>query len=131
MVLLLNTNIKDVKSIFVSLKSCYGISNKNSLCLVSKFGLSLSIRYKNLPDYIRSQIELNIDKIVENILRLKIGRILKHEEAYFFEKLNTLKCYRSLRHKQYLPVRGQRTHSNAKTQKKKLKNRLKFLKVKK
>ncbi len=129
MVFLLNLNFKDTKNIFVSLKQCYGISNKTSLCLLSKFGISKIIIYKLIPEFIRILFELNLDKLIEYVLKLKIGRVLVHNEENFYQKLINLRIYRALRHKQYLPVRGQRTHSNAKTQKRKLKNRLKILKT--
>jgi small subunit ribosomal protein S13 len=131
MVYLLNTNIKDIKNFFVSLHMCYGLSERSSLCLISKFGVSILSNYKKLPEFVKVQIEFNIDKVVENVLGVKIGKALRFQEEVFFDKLINLKCYRTLRHKQYLPVRGQRTHSNAKTQKKKLKGRLKNIKIKK
>lgn len=130
MVFLLNLNLKENKSIFVSLRLCYGISRKIALCIFSKFGLNKSVVYKLIPEFIRLQIEFNLDKYIENVLKLKFGKILRYVKDNFYQKLINLRIYRSLRHRQYLPVRGQRTHTNAKTQKKKLKNRLKILKVK-
>jgi small subunit ribosomal protein S13 len=129
MVFLLNLNIKETKNIYITIKYCYGISTKVSLCLLSKFGINKFGSYKTIPEFIRIQFELNLDKLIEYVFKLKIGRALVYTEENFYNKLLNLKIYRALRHKQYLPVRGQRTHSNAKTQKRKLKNRLKILKA--
>jgi small subunit ribosomal protein S13 len=131
MIYILNNNLNEKKNVFIMFKNCYGISNKSSLCLISKFGLNFNIKYEQIPLFLKTNIEASIDSIVENIFKMQLGRVLKFIEESFLHKLFNLKCYRTLRHKQFLPVRGQRTHSNAQTQKSKLKNRLKILKVRK
>src|SRR5690242_13569693 len=102
MVFLLNLNIKETKNIYITIKQCYGVSTKTSLCLISKFGINKYGIYKIIPEFIRIQFELNLEKLIEYIFKLKIGRSLLHLEENFYDKLLNLKIYRTLRHKQYL-----------------------------
>jgi small subunit ribosomal protein S13 len=129
MVFLLDLKIKENKNLFIALNICYGISITNSLRIFSKFGINKMISFQTIPEFLQNQIEFNIVSVVEKELNLKISVFLKHLEVNSMKMLKVLKNYRSLRHSQFLPVRGQRTHTNAKTQKSKLKTRLKVLKL--
>jgi small subunit ribosomal protein S13 len=130
MVFLLDTKIDETKNLIQALTFCYGISKTNSLKILVKFGINKNFSYKDIPNFIQNQIDINIITIVEKKLKLKIGVVLKHFENNALKIIKSLKNYRSIRHNQFLPVRGQRTHTNAKTQKSKLKNRIKVLKKK-
>ena len=115
MLYLLYTQLKNVKNIFISINQCYGISNKSSLCLLSKFGFNMKLFYKRTPEFVRTQFEFSVDKMVVVLLKKRVGRFLRYQENFFMERLLSLRNYRALRHRQCLPVRGQRTHTNAKT----------------
>ena len=92
----------------------YGIGLNNSLLLCKKLGLSKNIKIKDLS---REQIN-KLLKTVE-LLNLIVGSDLKKNKLIISKKLIAIKTYRGLRSYQGLPVRGQRTHTNAKTSKRK------------
>jgi small subunit ribosomal protein S13 len=130
MSILLNLKFKDNLNTYVILYKCYGISTKNILCLLCKLGINGFLKYKELTSFIKGQLNFQLDLLIEKHFKIRIDRILKHDIEVFLNRLTELRNLRALRHKQFLPVRGQRTHSNAKTQKNKLKNRLHVLKLK-
>ncbi|XBC41704.1 MAG: 30S ribosomal protein S13 [Buchnera aphidicola (Kaburagia rhusicola rhusicola)] len=103
-------NIPDNKHIIIALMSIYGIGKKRSKLICSLTGISESIKTRNLTE---SQVELlrnAISKfIVEGDLRREVNLNIK--------RLVDLGCYRGLRHRKNLPVRGQRTKTNARTRK--------------
>ncbi|XBC43245.1 MAG: 30S ribosomal protein S13 [Buchnera aphidicola (Meitanaphis flavogallis)] len=103
-------NIPDNKHIIIALMSIYGIGKKRSKLICSLTGISESIKTRNLTE---SQVELlrnEISKfIVEGDLRREVNLNIK--------RLVDLGCYRGLRHRKNLPVRGQRTKTNARTRK--------------
>lgn len=99
------------KKVYISLQYIYGIGKYRSsiICLKNCINKhkpidTLSLRELNL---IRSFID--IFYYVEGDLRVQLSLNIK--------KLLDIKCYRGIRHKTRLPVRGQRTHTNAKTRK--------------
>jgi small subunit ribosomal protein S13 len=126
----LNIKYIEKKNVIFSLHKCYGLSTRSIYCLVSKLGVNLQIKYNKLPFFFKTQIDMYLNFLIEKEFRLKVGKVLKHVEELFLSKLLNLRNLRYVRHKQCLPVRGQRTHSNARTQKNKLKNRLKILRIK-
>lgn len=111
---LFDVEISKTKSLLFALKSIYGL-NKFSLIILKKLGLSSNIKVKYLStDQITKLISfLNLSNILlANNLKLFNFRI--------FKNLISLKSVKSIRLLKGLPVRGQRTHTNAKTAKKKL-----------
>tara|TARA_Y100001970_G_scaffold21944_1_gene25229 strand:- start:3838 stop:4218 length:381 start_codon:yes stop_codon:yes gene_type:complete len=104
-------NIPTNKKINVALTYIYGIGSKiaNDIC----FNASIDVnkRVNELNDQDLNKIRDLIDKnhVVEGDLRRKVSLDIK--------RLNDLGCYRGLRHRKKLPVRGQRTHTNARTRK--------------
>jgi len=103
-------NIPDNKHIIIALMSIYGIGKKRSKLICLSIGIAENIKIKCLTE---DQIELLRDEIskfiVEGDLRREINLNIK--------RLVDLGCYRGLRHRKNLPVRGQRTKTNARTRK--------------
>lgn len=128
MVFLLGTNLKESQKFFIALHECYGLSSTSALRVIASLGVNKNCAYEELPLFLHELLDLNVEKLIELKFRMKLGSILKHYEANALSYIFALKNLRALRHKQCLPVRGQRTHTNAKTQKSKLKNRIKILK---
>jgi len=99
------------KKIKIGLTSIYGIGYSRAKEILSKAGISPDIRGKNL-----TEDEINrLRKIIEN--NYKIEGELKREVASNISRLIHIGCYRGIRHKRGLPVRGQRTRSNARARK--------------
>ena len=104
-------NIPTAKKIHIALTYIYGIGPKIATDLCDQASIEKSKRVNELNDDELNKIREIIDQkhIVEGDLRRKISMDIK--------RLNDLGCYRGLRHRKKLPVRGQRTHTNARTRK--------------
>ena len=98
------------KRVVVSLTYIYGIGRSTSEKILAKTGISEDIRVKDLTEDQVNAIRNEIDGVkVEGDLRRQISMNIK--------RLMDLGCYRGLRHRRSLPVRGQRTKTNARTRK--------------
>ena len=104
-------NIPTAKKIHIALTYIYGIGPKIATELCDQASIDKSKRVNELNDHEINKIREIIDQkhIVEGDLRRKVSMDIK--------RLNDLGCYRGLRHRKKLPVRGQRTHTNARTRK--------------
>ena len=104
-------NIPTNKRTIIALQYIHGIGQKNAADIVEKAGIPLERRVNELSDAEVLQIREIIDRdyIVEGDLRREVSMNIK--------RLMDLACYRGLRHRRNLPVRGQRTHTNARTRK--------------
>ena len=104
-------NIPTNKRVHIALTYIYGIGMKiaNNICEVA--AIDISKRVSELNDEELNKIRDLVDKnySVEGDLRRKVSMNIK--------RLTDLGCYRGLRHRKKLPVRGQRTHTNARTRK--------------
>ena len=99
------------KRIEIALQYIYGIGKKTSADILAKAGVSVDVRTKDLT-------EDDIRKIREAIeANFKVEGDLRRETTMNIKRLMDLGCYRGLRHRKGLPVRGQRTHTNARTRK--------------
>lgn len=108
----LGVDIPGEKRIDVALRYVYGIGPTNSKAVLEKAQIQPSLRAKDLNEQQLSQIVHAIQDgkyVIEGDLRREIGLNLK--------RLQTIKCYRGVRHQRGLPVRGQRTSTNARTRK--------------
>ncbi|MDZ7360996.1 MAG: 30S ribosomal protein S13 [candidate division KSB1 bacterium] len=97
------------KRVEVALTYIYGIGRNNSKVILQQAEVSPDIRVKDLSNEQVAKIRSIIaaDYKVEGALRGEIGMNIK--------RLMDIGCYRGLRHRRGLPVRGQRTHTNART----------------
>jgi small subunit ribosomal protein S13 len=104
-------NIPTNKKINIALTYIFGIGNKIADDICSEASVDITKRVSELNDDELNVIRDLIDQkhTVEGDLRRKISLDIK--------RLNDLGCYRGLRHRKKLPVRGQRTHTNARTRK--------------
>ena len=104
-------NIPTNKKINIALTYIFGIGNKVASDICSEASVDITKRVSQLNDDELNIIRDLIDQkhTVEGDLRRKISLDIK--------RLNDLGCYRGLRHRKKLPVRGQRTHTNARTRK--------------
>ena len=104
-------NIPTAKKIHIALTYIYGIGPKIATELCDQASINKSKRVNELNDDELNKIRELIDQkhVVEGDLRRKVSMDIK--------RLNDLGCYRGLRHRKKLPVRGQRTHTNARTRK--------------
>ncbi len=104
-------NIPTNKRVVVALQYIHGIGKTKANEIVRKVGIEDARRVNQLTDQEVIQIREAIDRdyTVEGDLR--------RENAVNIKRLMDLACYRGLRHRKGLPVRGQRTHTNARTRK--------------
>jgi small subunit ribosomal protein S13 len=104
-------NIPTNKRVLIALQYIHGIGPAKAHEIMDKAGLPNERRVSQLTDQEVLQIREIIDRdyIVEGDLR--------RETAMNIKRLMDLGCYRGLRHRRGLPVRGQRTHTNARTRK--------------
>jgi small subunit ribosomal protein S13 len=109
---ILGVDIPGEKRIDIALRYIYGIGPVNAKEILGRAKIDPSIRAKNLDENQLSQIVHAIQEgkyVIEGDLRRELGMNLK--------RLQGIKCYRGVRHLRGLPVRGQRTQTNARTRK--------------
>jgi small subunit ribosomal protein S13 len=106
------SNLPETKSIYYSLTHVYGIGKSRALLICKKLGFVLNLKTKNLSP---TQV-FEMFKLVES-LNFVLASDLKRLNLLNKQKLISIKSYRGLRKKKGFPVRGQRTHTNAKTAK--------------
>lgn len=104
-------NIPTQKRVVIALTYIYGIGRVKAAELVQKAGIDPSCRVNNLTD----QEILKIRELLDR--DYKVEGDLRREVSMNIKRLMDLGCYRGLRHRKGLPVRGQRTHTNARTRK--------------
>ena len=104
-------DIPDNKRLEISLTYIYGIGRELSNQVIEKLGLNKNMRAKELneDDVARLNAILQSEYIVEGDLRRQIQNNIK--------RLVGIHCYRGIRHRIGLPVRGQRTRTNSRTRK--------------
>ena len=104
-------NIPTNKRVLIALQYIHGIGSKSAAEIMEKVKIPTDRRVSQLTDQEVLQIREVIDRdyMVEGDLRRETGMNIK--------RLMDLGCYRGLRHRRGLPVRGQRTHTNARTRK--------------
>ena len=104
-------NIPTNKRVVIALQYIHGIGEAKAKEICEKVGIEAPRRVNQLTDAEVLQIRETIDRdyTVEGDLR--------RETAINIKRLMDLGCYRGLRHRRGLPVRGQRTHTNARTRK--------------
>jgi small subunit ribosomal protein S13 len=103
-------NIPPHKHAEIGLTSIYGIGRSTAQKICEAVGIPLSKKIKDLND---SELE----KIRDEIGKITIEGDLRRELSISIKRLMDLGCYRGFRHRRGLPVRGQRTRTNARTRK--------------
>lgn len=103
-------NIPEHKHAVIALTSIYGIGRQTAGQICVKVGILESVKIKDLTEDQLESIRSAISKItVEGDLRREVSMNIK--------RLMDLGCYRGIRHRRGLPLRGQRTRTNARTRK--------------
>ena len=103
-------DIPNEKRIVVSLTYIYGIGNTTAKKICDAAGVSVDIRTKNLTDE-------QLTALRSEVAKYRTEGDLRREVALNIKRLMEIGCYRGIRHKRGLPVRGQRTRTNARTRK--------------
>ncbi|MCV2525800.1 MAG: 30S ribosomal protein S13 [Candidatus Lightella neohaematopini] len=111
MIRIAGINIIENKHVCIALRSIYGIGKNiaNNICISAKI---------NPNTKVNTLSEDNINKIRDIVSTLTVEGDLRRKVTLNIKRLIDLGTYRGLRHKYHLPVRGQRTRTNAKTCKK-------------
>ena len=104
-------NIPTNKRVVIALQYIHGIGQAKAREIVSKVGIEDARRVNQLTDQEVLQIRETIDRDYQ------VEGDLRRETSVNIKRLMDLACYRGLRHRKGLPVRGQRTHTNARTRK--------------
>ena len=99
------------KRVEIGLTYIFGIGHTTSQQIVRETGISPDTRVRDLTEEEVVRLREFIDK------NLKVEGDLRREVAQNIKRLMEIGCYRGLRHRKGLPVRGQRTHTNARTRK--------------
>ncbi|MDI6631342.1 MAG: 30S ribosomal protein S13 [Bacillota bacterium] len=99
------------KRIEVALTYIYGIGRSSAKKILVKTGVNPDTRVKNLAEDEVSRLREVIDR------EFKVEGDLRRETAMNIKRLMEIGCYRGVRHRRGLPVRGQRTRTNARTRK--------------
>ncbi|MBI0433105.1 30S ribosomal protein S13 [Pseudoroseomonas cervicalis] len=104
-------NIPTNKRVLISLRYIYGIGPANAKVICEQLGIPEDRRVNQLTD----EEILKIRELIDREYRVEGD--LRRENAMNIKRLMDMACYRGLRHRKGLPVRGQRTHTNARTRK--------------
>jgi len=104
-------NIPTQKRVLIALTYIYGIGRHRAQDIIKSAGIDESRRVSDLTD----QEVLKIREVIDR--DYKVEGDLRRDVSMNIKRLMDLACYRGLRHRRGLPVRGQRTHTNARTRK--------------
>ena len=104
-------NIPDNKRVQISLTYIYGIGKVRSTQILDRAGVNPNAKVKDLSE----GEAIRIRKIIQD--ESHIEGDLRKEVQLNIKRLMDISCYRGLRHRRGLPVRGQRTHTNSRTRK--------------
>jgi len=108
---IVGVDLPQQKHVEIGLAYIYGIGRPTSQKILSKAGVDPQVRVKDLSeDEIR-----RITRVIQD--EVKVEGDLRKEVAMNIKRLMEIGCYRGVRHRRSLPVRGQRTHTNARTRK--------------
>ncbi|MEX0619358.1 MAG: 30S ribosomal protein S13 [Pseudohongiellaceae bacterium] len=103
-------NIPDNKHIVISLRYVFGIGPSTSRAICEKTGVKPATRTSELSSE-------QLDNVRAEVAKLAVEGDLRREVSMNIKRLMDLGCYRGIRHRRSLPVRGQRTKTNARTRK--------------
>jgi small subunit ribosomal protein S13 len=103
-------NIPNHQHAEVALTAIYGIGRARAQAICAAAGVQAARKIKDLND-------AELDRLRESVQRLTVEGDLRREVSMSIKRLMDLGCYRGMRHRKGLPVRGQRTRTNARTRK--------------
>jgi len=103
-------NIPNHQHAEIALTAIYGIGRARAQAICAAAGVQGHRKIKDLND-------AELDRLRENVQRLTVEGDLRREVSMSIKRLMDLGCYRGVRHRKGLPVRGQRTRTNARTRK--------------
>ena len=103
-------NIPNQQHACIALTAIYGIGRSRANYICDVVGVSRTTKIKDLTDG-------EMDKLREQVTKFTVEGDLRRETSMNIKRLMDLGCYRGVRHKKGLPVRGQRTRTNARTRK--------------
>ncbi|MCQ2791893.1 MAG: 30S ribosomal protein S13 [Bacilli bacterium] len=107
---IVGVDIPNEKRVVVSLTYIYGIGDSTARKICKNAKVSEDTRVKDLKDEELTALRNEISKV-------RVEGDLRRETALNIKRLTEIGCYRGIRHKKNLPVRGQRTRTNARTRK--------------
>jgi small subunit ribosomal protein S13 len=103
-------NIPNHQHTEIALMAIYGIGRSRAQKICDAAGITRSAKIKDLTD-------AEMDRLREEVGRIPVEGDLRRETTMNIKRLMDLGCYRGVRHRRGLPVRGQRTRTNARTRK--------------
>jgi small subunit ribosomal protein S13 len=103
-------NIPNHQHAEIALTSIYGIGRTRAREICVAIGIATSTKIKDVTD-------VQMDKLRDRVAKFLVEGDLRREVSMNIKRLMDLGCYRGLRHRRGLPVRGQRTRTNARTRK--------------
>ncbi|HNA31217.1 MAG TPA: 30S ribosomal protein S13 [Thiobacillaceae bacterium] len=103
-------NIPNHKHAVIALTAIYGIGRTRAIQICAEAGVNPASKMKDLSD-------AEVDKLREGVGKFAVEGDLRREITMNIKRLMDLGCYRGTRHRKGLPVRGQRTRTNARTRK--------------
>jgi small subunit ribosomal protein S13 len=103
-------NIPNHQHAEIALTAIYGVGRRTARQICSAAGVKTSSKIKELSD-------TEMDRLREQVGKLTVEGDLRREVSMNIKRLMDLGCYRGVRHRRGLPVRGQRTRTNARTRK--------------
>ena len=103
-------NIPDTKHTVIALRAIYGIGATRAKKICAESGIAPTAQ-------IRTLTEAELDKLRSEVAKFIVEGDLRREVSMSIKRLMDLGCYRGTRHRRGLPVRGQRTRTNARTRK--------------
>lgn len=107
---IVGVDIPNDKRVVVSITYIYGIGDTTARKICKAANVDEDIRVKNLT-------EEQLSALRQEIAKYKVEGDLRREVALNIKRLTEIGCYRGMRHRKGLPVRGQRTRTNARTRK--------------
>ena len=103
-------NIPNHKHAEIALTAIFGIGRSTAQEICAAAGIAVSTKIKDLSD-------AEVEKLRDEVAKFKVEGDLRREISMNIKRLMDLGCYRGVRHRRGLPVRGQRTKTNARTRK--------------
>lgn len=103
-------NVPDRKHTWVALTSIYGVGRTRAMAICDAVGVNPGIKLGELS-------EVELESIRDELSRYQVEGDLRREVAMDIKRLRDLGTFRGIRHRRNLPVRGQRTKTNARTRK--------------